>query len=195
MLKKRQKPRKNQWNETDLDSYIYSRREKYGNSRPQKKRSGKTDVGGLSRKTLKVFIKPHRPAHIPSKPNLPPNRHTPDKVITWIPYSHLHCHQTHNTSRIPLPAQRTPFIKRKQHAKRRIGGGQTGKLTEGRKGYLLLFYVNIAVLQFSREMIFNCIGPGTASNAAIRVFKIYGDFGQKLNVSLLLLLSQKKLFC
>ena len=120
MFKKVQKPQKNPWKETDLDVYIYRRREKYGNSRPQKKRSGKARRRQTLQKDSEGFIKSRRPAHIPPQPNLPPNRHTPDKVITWIPYSHVHCHQTHNyTSRIPLPAQRTPFIKRKQDGKRR----------------------------------------------------------------------------
>ena len=47
------------------------------------------------------------------------------------------------------------------------------------------------MLQLSREMIFLLHRVRTASNAAIIVFKCYGDFGLKQNESLLLFIVTK----
>ena len=113
---KPEKPKKEQQKDTDRDSFINKRRERKKKWLPRRRRrpNSRKLPNNYTPVAPDGYVLPRKVSFIKPPPQLPPNRHIAEKVITWIPYTNLHVPISKlKTSQVNLPSPRKPYVKRK----------------------------------------------------------------------------------
>lgn len=120
---------KKPWTETNLDLVLFLQRERKSTKCPHVYRKPRRRPVKKPANPDDGFVKPSHYVKVQPPPPLPPNRHVPEKIPSYIPYVTLETHNTFKTSsKCPVPASLKPFIIRKKLGKRK-----RRKIANGRK--------------------------------------------------------------